>query len=224
MSARSRERTAVGGMEVLGGPEAVDGMGTLELSAAARALSKADRRRLQWACENDLRDDRKAALEELRVRAAKVLVALLSESLDAIGSLIALRSSRWRYEVHFSLFLFIGDVRRLYDASVDRQLLDLLGGYLMTVRTGTALAAWKAADTIASCWPVGDALPRLEVAATEGKYVAGRLAALSGLEELLKKRDDAIRSRIEPVIRSMCVRDPSAKVRRVASFAMRGND
>jgi hypothetical protein len=211
-------------MQILGGPEAIDAMSTMELAAAAGGLSKTDRRRLQWRCEKDLRDDRKASIREKRVRAAKVLVALLSESLGAIESLIALRSSRWRYEVHFSLFLFVGDVRRLVGAGVDRRLLDLLGGYLMTVRAGTALAARMAADALASSWPVGDALPRLEAAATEGKYVAGRLAALSGLEEILNERGDATRSRIEPVIRSMCIRDPSAKVRRVASFALAGGD
>lgn len=208
-------------MECLGGPEAISAASTAELAAAARTLSKADRRRLQWTCESNLRDDRKAAVRELRAQAAKVLVALVPETLDAIESLVALRSSRWRYEAHFSLFLFLGDVRRLHGANVDRRLLDLLSRYLMTARTETASAAWKAADTIAFDWPVRDALPRLEAAATKGRYVAGRLAALSALEQILRERGDAARSRIEPVIRSMCIRDRSARVRNLASYALR---
>lgn len=207
-------------MQNLGGRAAIRQMSAVELAADVATLSRAGRRRLLRACENDLRNDRKAASEEVRVHAAKILVALLPESLDAIESLIALRSSRWRYEVHFSLFLFIGDVRHLFGASIDRQLVDLLSRYLMTVQASTALASWKAADTIVFCWPPRESLPRLEVAATEARCVAGRLAALSALEELLKAQGEATRSRIEPVIRSICLRDRSARVRRLARFAL----
>lgn len=199
---------------------AVDAMRVEELCGSVSALSKRDRRRLQWGCERILRDDRRAACREERVRAAKVLVALIPDSVDAIESLTALRSSRWRYEVHFSLFLFLGDVRTFHASGLDRRLLDLLVNYLMTVKAPTALAAWKAADTIASCWPVASSLSVLEGVARTAQFAAGRLAALSGLEELLGGAIEPGRSRIEAVIRSMCLRDRSARVRRAAGRAL----
>ena len=225
MSDRPREESGLDLQDVAGiEPAVVDAMSIEQLSESVNALAKRDRRRLQWTCENDLRDDRKVAVSEQRVRAAKFLVALLSESIDAIESLVALRSSRWRYEVHFSLFLFVGDARLLHGPTLDRRILDLLGSYLMTVKTRTALAAWKAADTIASCWSITDARARLEAAAMTGAYVSGRLAALSGLEEILEKQAGAERSRIQAVIRSMCLRDRSARVRRAASFELSGGE
>jgi len=197
----------------------LDEMAVADMHTPLQDSNTAGRAGLRWQCERLLRG--KVSREE-RVRASKILVALLPDSLDTIRGLVSLRESRDQHEVHFSLFCFLGDVRELHGSHLDRRLLDLLRDYLVTVRSEAALAAWKAGDTIASCWSAGDAVPALGIAAKDGRYVAGRLGALSGLEEILKS--SSARSKrereIESVIRSICMRDRSSRVRNVASFAL----
>lgn len=188
-----------------------------EIHTALQDVSTADHARLRWQCERLLRGEMK---REDRVRASKILVALLPDSLGAIEGLVSLQESRDRHEVHFSLFCFLGDVRGLCGSDLDRRLLGLLTDYLVTVRSEAALAAWKAGDTIASCWPVSEAVPALHAAAKDGRYVAGRLGALSGLEEVLKSSSVRSKAEIESLIRCMCMRDRSSRVRNVASFAL----
>ena len=189
-----------------------------ELASVLGRLSRAQRARLQWQGESALRGD---VGREDRIRAAKILAALLPQSFRAIEALLAIRGSAAQSEIHFALFLFLGDLRGVMTADVDRRLLSLHTDYLLDVRTESAFAAWKVGDAIATCFPARDALDALDVVARRAKYVAGRLGALTGLEWLLRNTTGRTRERAQSIARSLCMADASARVRRLARHAIR---
>src|SRR5207244_12337195 len=87
--------------------------------------------------------------ERLTVSAAKVLVAALPDSLDAIAGLLKVHTGKYAYEVHCSLFVFLSDIHYLELRREDKtRAVELILSYIESARVRTALAAWMAGDAI----------------------------------------------------------------------------
>jgi hypothetical protein len=184
-----------------------DAVGKLPRAAQLRLLSKLDSL-LRGA-------SRKSETE--RVVGAKLLVALLPDSLGHIEGWLKRKKDRWNYEFHFSLFCFLDDsVALSLEPKVLSKIETLIVQYLETAKSDTAQAAWMAADLLGHHWPGRAALDALMSVAKQGKHVEGRKAALWGLQRRLEDQGQNSRSEIMETLEKVASTDASPLVRRKA--------
>jgi hypothetical protein len=185
--------------------------------AAVRKLSARDRRRLLNGLDARMRGDAKRHERE-RIAAARLLVACLPDSMSVIRRWVRATSGRWDYEIHFSLFCFLGDSQLLgLDRMLTEALLRSVSDYLLTARKNTAKAVWMAGDLLGDHWEGPKALTILVDASCNARYVAGRAAAIHGLEHRLRRSGQRDRSLILNVLESIARRDRSPRLRRRAA-------
>jgi hypothetical protein len=158
--------------------------------------------------------DRGARTEESqRVVAAKIAVALLPSSKGLIEETFA-RTRRYDRELQFSLLVFLEE--ELEESGVFSDWIrELLERYLTVVDSGTALAATKAGQVLATSFAWRDTHSILSRLATESKHVAGRMGALSGFLDAgrvgKRQRRDSIAT-----VRKIALSDRSRRVREAA--------
>lgn len=137
------------------------------------------------------------------VLAAKILVALLPISLSAIRSCLQQNSPAGIYELHFSLFCFFDDI--LYYSNLKKyrtELLALVKGYLETVNTDCALAAWMAGDLLGDHWNPRESVPVLCALHRNAKHTVARSAIRHGLEmAAMRKLPVALRSQTQKCLK-----------------------
>lgn len=156
-----------------------------------------------------------------RVAAAKLLVALLPQSLVTIEQFLNTCENRWDYELHFSLFCFLDDSQFLpIPANITKEICSLVAAYLASVRVDTALAAWMAGHLLGKHWRGKEALYALKTAALQGRYVAGRKGALAGLREQLAKGNNHKKAAITKMLMEIARHDRSSILRVRATRAM----
>ena len=120
--------------------------------------------------------------EQVRVAMAKLCVALIPFSLEEIAQWLNMRSGRFVYEFHFSLFCYFDEIQNSKRLQPYRaRVLSLTEDYLLNIRTENAQAAWMAADLLGDHWKLSKSLPILIKVIRQGKHQAGRNAARHGL-------------------------------------------
>ena len=189
-----------------------------EMTAPARRVALTESWRI-------LSDHRVTRNDVQRVSAARVLVALLPESLPYLHRLLLDQRDRWSYEVHFSLFCFLDWALCFPTATRVPQLaLAAVEEYLMKVKHQTARAAWMAGDLLGDHWRAKEAVPALVRAARAGTYVVGRLGALHGLAHVLAERSPPLeRAAVRAAVRRIARIDISHRVRACARSLLDGS-
>jgi len=195
-----------------------------KIAPEVQLLKQGDRSRLLSLCERafnelDLRKDKPT-----RVAAAKVMVALVPDSTDAIRHWINTKSGEDIYEVHFSLFCFLDQVPDLPRAEeFSTEIPSLIEKYILEVKSETAYAAWMAGDLLGDHWNMEEALPILVKAAKEARFVAGRASAVHGLEHILQNlpKSDLRRKSVISLLREIAESDRSENVKAAAMVVLR---
>lgn len=197
-----------------------------EIVRALSLLSQARRQKLLRRLQAGLMGRSLSRIEGLRVAACKLIVSLLPDSVRAIEELLFDFSDSDSYEIHFSLFCFLNycpDIRGAEEFS--RGLPNLIGEYLRNVKSTTASAAWMAGDLMGEDWVVAEAVPILTDACRNGRYVAGRLGALHGLEHTLNRIDieSVLAANVASAVSAAARSDRSSAVRYGAGLILHGN-
>lgn len=196
-----------------------------EIASRVSGLSDRESQALLLLCENTLSSRRKREQEAVRVSAVKVLVALAPRSENQIKHWLQKNSEASFYEVHFSLFCFLDQVPSLKGAKTfASQIPTLVADYLDKVKAETAQAAWMAGDLLGDHWETETALPVLITAAEKGRFAAGRLGALHGIEHILVRLNGSRRESVLRLLRAVWRVDKSTKVRNFAKFLLDRKD
>jgi len=181
-----------------------------------------DREQLLGVCEEAFRHNWNLRGPMDRIAYARVLVALLPASLPVVRDWLVRRGSVVDYEVHFTLFCYLDWCQELPESSsVGPAVLDLVSDYLETVPADTARAAWMAGDLLGDHWSASETWPMLLDLTQRARYVAGRKAALSGLETVVRKGITPAQAReAASVLRRVSLSDRSPAVRGMAARVM----
>lgn len=151
-----------------------------------------------------------------RVVLAKVLLAMLPESLQLVDQALSLTRGRPAAELQFSVFVFLGDAREMQDHRTSTDLLQIVSRFLHSVSRETGSAAWMAGDALGDHWPLQESLPVLFDAAINAKYRAGREGAMHGLSHALARGTKRQQWEIHAVLKQVSSGDRSASLRRYA--------
>lgn len=189
---------------------------TTNIANATGKLSQPARLQLLSKLDALLRGaSRKSETE--RVVAAKLFVSLLPDSLGHIEKWLGKKGDRWNYEFHFSLFCYLDDSLALsLEPKVVDRIETLVVEYLEAAKSGTAEAAWMAADLLGHHWPGRSSLNALMSTAKQGHHVEGRKAALSGLQRRLEDHSQGDRSEIIETLQKVASSDANLAIRRKA--------
>lgn len=187
-------------------------------------LDTKQKQHLLSLCEKSLSRVDFRKLESVRVAIAKILVVLVPDSLDTIKQWINMKRGKYVYEVHFSLFCFLGHIPELPNGKgVAGQILPLVEYYLLQVASETAYAAWMAGDLLGDHWTLKEAIPLLVKAAKEAKFVAGRKGALHGLAHVLNNLEEShspdfidAKNKITILLQQISENDRSQEIRKDA--------
>jgi hypothetical protein len=181
------------------------------------SLDQKNRHKLLLACDGIFSDVNLRKNEDARVGAAKVMAALVPDSVNTIKRWINTTSGKYIYEVHFSLFCFLDEIPYLNGGKeFAREIPSLIEKYLYNIKTDTSLAAFMAGDLLGDHWNITSALPVLKRLARRARYVSGRTWALYGLSEMLERLPDSSPNRgiIISLFKEVKNNDRSENIRR----------
>lgn len=159
--------------------------------------------------------------KKLRKGAARLIVALLPETLPAFERLLRDCKSPLWYEVHFILFVAL--VRKDLGRDDQARVLRLVHGYLSGVSSSAGYAAWMAGDLLGEQWLDAETVKMLEELLLNARHPAGREAALHGIQHALQHASIAEGRRLFAVIQKVATEDRSGAVRLSARLAVRGS-
>ncbi|HYX69045.1 MAG TPA: hypothetical protein VE825_07920 [Terriglobales bacterium] len=185
-----------------------------------RQLRRDERTAMEHHAIRVLRDKGLKSKEALRNGAVRLIVALLPKTFPALGELLSDSSSPLWYEVQFTAFCAL-DRDDLSEID-QRRVLTLIENYLMNVKSGSGYAAWKAGDLLGDEWNTPETVQILEKLLFSARHVAGRKAALHGMEHAIKKGTPSEREGLFSPIRKIASADPSAEVRKDAIMILEG--
>lgn len=175
------------------------------------------RRRLVEMAAGLLRDSGVLEAEHSRVLMARLLVALLPDSMEIIGRLLSdTQPDVKSAEMHFSLFVALEELPRLSRGTLLSEVIPFIERYLLEIREEAAEAAWMAGDLLGDHWPLAIGLPVLVRATREATHDAGREGAIHGLSHALGRVDTRGQWDIIQVLRRVADSDSSDTVRRYA--------
>lgn len=146
----------------------------------------------------------------------RIIVGLLPESYALLDRLLHNQSDFHDYEIHFAFFCYLHWTARhkaLRDCATD--VLKLVRLYMVNARTDQAMAAWMASDMLGDHWETGPATRVLLDVAQNARRPFCRLAALDGIEKLLKRLDS--HGSILVALSEIGKTDKSRKVREAAA-------
>ena len=153
-----------------------------QLFDKVRFLSEPKQSDLLTCCETMDIDEITENLD-LRIPVVRIVVALMPLSFPLIARWL---QDKRRREIHFTLFCYLDWINKLPEGDTSRsETLRLVERYLLETDSEAANAAWMAGDLLGDHWPVMESLPVLIRILQLGRYVAGRKAALSGIEIML---------------------------------------
>ncbi len=185
-----------------------------------RSQSRVEQNAIENQALRILRDKRLKRNEALRNGAVRLIVALLPKTFPALEELLSDSSSPLWYEVQFTAFCALdrGDLTE----TDQRRVLALVEHYLMNTRSESGHAAWKAGDLLGDEWNAPETVQLLEKLLFSAKHLAGRKAALHGMEHAIKKAMPADRERLFSLVRKAASTDQSAELRKSASLTLDG--
>jgi len=194
---------------------------TAEVRERLGAIGQTQRRKCVLLCRFALASRELRRGERVRKSAAKVLVASLPTSLDAISKLLAIRTGRYAYEVHCSLFVFLSDLDELGLVPSERtRVVEVMIEYLESATTGIAHAAWMAADALGRVCD-RNMIGALVNLSERGRYAAARSASIKVLQDCVTRGNVRDHLHITRTIRRIAHHDRSRRVRASARIALR---
>ena len=185
-----------------------------------RQLSRDEQTAMEHHAMQVLRDKRLKSNEAMRNGAVRVIVALLPKTFPALQELLSDFSSPLWYEVQFTAFSALD--RDDLTETDQKRVLDLIEHYLTNARSESGHAAWKAGDLLGDEWNAPETVRLLEKLLFSAKHVAGRKAALHGMEHAIKKAMPSEREHLFSLIHKVASADPSAELRKTASLTLEG--
>lgn len=197
----------------LGDPMEAVGSRALNLPSAARE-------RLINLCVEALDDPSVKKNQLSRVAWARLLVALFKDTFPLILHLLERRQDRWDYEMHFSLFCYLDWIPEWPDGQPFVPVtLEAVKKYLLSVDREVALASWMAGHLLGDHWDPKTALPVLLECAINARFAAGRLGAITGLEDRLSDPEQDT-APIRQVLELLQETNRSPRVRLSAAYAL----
>ena len=160
--------------------------------------------------------------EHSRVFLARVLVALVPQSLDAITTFIEIMEpAELQCELQFSLFVALSDLPALVpDPETLDRITRIVEEYLFSVRTDSAQAAWMAGDLLGDHWPVDRAFPALVRVARLAEFDGARRSAIHGLSHMLASAPKRRQWEVVTVLRDIAEHDSNERIRTSAESAI----
>jgi hypothetical protein len=158
--------------------------------------------------------------EELRNGAVRLIVALLPKTFPTVEELLSDSTSPLWYEVQFTAFSSLD--RDDLSRTDQERVLTLIENYLMNVKSESGYAAWKAGDLLGDEWNTRETVQILERLLSSARHVAGRKAALHGLQHAIEKATPIKRENLFSLIREVASSDPSAEIRKDANLTLEG--
>jgi hypothetical protein len=165
-----------------------------------------------------LADRRLRVDEKLRSGAVRLIVALLPKTFPTLEKLLSNCSMSLWYEIHFTLFSALD--RRDLSVTDQKQVLGVVERYLVNAKSQAGFAAWKAGDILGDEWYTPETVAILERVMSSARYVAGRNAALHGIQHAMNESKRSERERLLSVVRKVALEDPSAEVRDYATYTL----
>jgi hypothetical protein len=165
-----------------------------------------------------LADQRLRRDEKLRTGAVRLIVGLLPKTFSALEKLLSDFSMPLWYEVHFTTFSSL-DRSDLSEADRKR-VLTLVEKYLVNAKSEAGFAAWKAGDILGDEWYAPETVKILERLLSSARYVAGRNAALHGIQHAMTEVPPSEKERLLSLVRQVASDDPSAEVRDYATYTL----
>jgi hypothetical protein len=191
----------------------------------ARRFASLDRKakgRMLSLVDQALRSPRILAKESDRVLLARVAVAFAPESAEIIRRSLRKFRGALAYEIHFSLFCFLDQLRGVKRAKgVAAELPAMIRTYLLTVPRETASAAWMAGDLLGDHLPGRSSLLALCAVALKAKHAAGRLGAIHGLQHIVSGAKRATPKHAIAALSHLAHADKNRRVRKSARQALR---
>ncbi|SRR5713226_2973768 len=184
-------------------------------------LGKMDRRHrsvLKKCAVRVLADQRLRRDEKLRSGAVRLIVALLPEVFPILEKLLSDFSMSLWYEVHFTAFSALD--RSDLSKSDQKQVLALVERYLVNAKSEAGFAAWKAGDILGDEWFAPETVEILERLLSSARYVAGRNAALHGIQHAMNGATPSEKKRLRSLVRKVASKDRSSEVRDYATYTL----
>ena len=192
-----------------------------EIAAFVQGLSKERRRRLIWACNQNLHLAWAKNDTAQRIVLVKLLLGLLPESGTTIKNWVLAAPVPSPAEIHFTLFCYLDQVVTFAaGAQLAAEVPTILRRYLMSVKSPSGKAAWMAADLLGGHWDTSIATPILIEVAEHAPHRAGRSAAIHGASELLFRLSGSKTAIVRQMLRGRARSDSSASVRAAARVAL----
>jgi hypothetical protein len=157
-----------------------------------------------------------AGEEKTRIGVVKILVSLLPGSWNLMDRWLKARGDSQAYEIQFTMFCFLDNVPDMsLPEAATSQILDSLADYLKTINTEAAHAAWMVGDLLGDHWCTPETFTVLLEAVQDARFVAGRSAALSGIEKALARapRGGSSVERAVKVLETVSQSDRSRRIR-----------
>lgn len=183
-----------------------------------RDLDARKRKTLKSSAIAVLADKRLRGNENLRNGAVRLLVALLPETFAVFERLLSDSLSPFWYDVHFIAFNSLE--RNNLSKTDQQQVLALVERYLVYARSEAGFAAWKAGDMLGDEWYAPETAEILERLLSSARYVAGRNAALHGIQHAINEVTPSEKERLLSIVRRVAAEDPSAAVRSYATYTL----
>jgi hypothetical protein len=199
---------------------ALEGIQTVQWRRALRRSSPAQRSRAFELGEGLLRDRTARGDERRRIVAAKMLVALLPDSMPSIRALLRAFDDADAYEVHFSVLCFLTEAEEFLRDREIADVLEVFREYLMSASSNRALSAWMAGHALGGHFEAKHTAPILLEAARTARFAAGRGAAVKGLGEHLDEAPPDLHEAIVRELRSRARTDRSESVKAAARNAL----
>lgn len=183
-----------------------------------KKLDQAQQTVIEQCALRVLADQRLRRDEKLRTGAVRLIVALLPKTFPVLEKLLSDFSMSLWYEVHFTAFSSL-DRGDLSEAD-QKRVLTLVEKYLVNAKSEAGFAAWKAGDILGDEWYGPETVGILERLLSSARYVAGRNAALHGIQHAMNEVQPAERERLLSLVRKVASEDPSAEVRDYATYTL----
>lgn len=183
-----------------------------------RKLEQPQQAMIERCAVRILADQRLQRDEKLRTGAVRLIVSLLPKTFPFLEKLLSDFSMPLWYEVHFTAFSSLdrGDLGK----GDQRQVLLLVERYLVNAKSEAGFAAWKAGDILGDEWYAPETVEILERLLSSARYVAGRNAALHGIQHAINEVTLSEKKRLLSLVRRVASEDPSAAVRSYATYTL----
>jgi hypothetical protein len=183
-----------------------------------RDLDAGQKKALKGCAVAVLADKQLRCNENLRNGAVRLIVALLPETLAIFEKLLSDSSSPLWYDVHFIAFNSLE--RSSLNKTNQQQVLAMVERYLVNAKSEAGFAAWKAGDMLGDEWFAPETVEILERLLSSARYVAGRNAALHGIQHAMNEATPSEKKRLRSLVRKVASKDRSAEVRDYATYTL----